>query len=137
MTIDEARKAAYDRFLANWTGTAANLTTLEGEDFREPVKDDWVRFGVAHVGGGQETLGPKLGRKYRRNALAFVQIFTFAATPGGRKRGDLLGKEAIAIFEGESFSGLDFNNGLIQEGPNDGKWLTTRVTVQFDYEELK
>ncbi len=133
-TIDQARTAVYDRFVAQW----ANRTpfTFENEKWEEPKPDvDWVRVSVRNTGGGQETLGPKTQRKYRRRGSIFVQVFTPVAK--GMKAGAGHAQAARAIFEGESFTGIDANNGVIRESGSDGKFYQTLVEVFFDYTEIK
>jgi hypothetical protein len=90
---------------------------------------------MKHTGGGQETLGPKTQRKYRRRASIFVEVFTPVAK--GTKAGAVHAQAARAIFEGESFSGIDCNNGEVREKGTDGKFYRTIVEVFCDYDEMK
>lgn len=134
MTIDEARQAIYDRFKSEW-GTRT-IYTFAGEKFTEPGPDvDWVRLSVRHRGGGQETLGPKTGRKYRRFGGIFVQVFTPVGK--GEKAGSSHAHAARVIFEGESFGGVDTDNGEIKEIGDNGKHYQTNLEVHFAYEEIK
>lgn len=134
-TLDQAREAIYLRFETQWATRTAFTYQNESNKGLDAGTADWVRLSVLEVAGGQETLGPILGRRYRRNGSIIVQIFT---------RGDK-GMSASAghadtfrgIFEGVSFSGVDTSNAVAKEIGPDGKWHQTNVEVTFDYDEIK
>lgn len=44
---------------------------------------------------------------------------------------------ARAIFEGESFGGIDANNGVVREAGSDGKFNQINVEVFCNYDEMK
>jgi len=132
LTLPGAREAVHLKFKTDW-GTRTPYV-FENEDYAEPSVS-WVRVTVRSLGGGQETLGPVLGRKYRRSARVVVQIFT--PVNQGKAESDGHVAAVVAIFEGKSFSGLDFNNSTWRESVSDGKWDVTIVDSFFDYEELK
>lgn len=135
-TLSEAREAVYQRFASNWdTGDAA--ITLENEKFDGDAQTaPWCRVAVRSQTSGQETLGPVGGRIFRRHATVFVQIFTKKAE-GGMSVGSGLAETARNIFEGRSFSGLDFTSVDISESGPDGKWYQHLVEAPFDYDEIK
>lgn len=136
-TLTEAREAVYKKFVDTW-GTRT-VFQLENELFEEPGPDTaWVRVSVNHLDqGGQETLGPKGSRKYRRLASAFVQIFT--PVNAGMQAADGHIEVVKTMFEGESFDGLDFNDTLVREnGPTEDRlWNQVTTESQFAYEEVK
>lgn len=135
MTTDQARDAATKAFIASW-GTTTGLC-LENEDEKkfDAGKDPWVRMTVKHLPGGQETLGQPGNRLYERKGIVYVQIFT--PKNGGMQRGDVLAHQARAIFEGNSISGIDYNDGQVSEGKPDGKWMMHLAQVNFNYYETK
>ena len=137
MTPDEARSAVYKRFKTQW----ADRTVLhrEGEaGFSEPPPGTaWVRLSFRNFGGGQRSLGPVGGRKYRRSASVFVQAFTPAVAGVGA--GATLAHEARAILEGVDVDGVAFDDGIITELPlGEGeKSYQTNVEVRATYDETK
>lgn len=136
-TPNEALEAIQTLFLANYTGVANARIVLQNEDekFSENSTDPWIRLSVLDQTRSQETLGKIGNRKYRPGAQVFVQVFT--KTNIGVKTGDTLAKEALDLFEGLSFSALDFNNGIARRSGADGKWYQHVVEIDFDYEEIK
>lgn len=133
-TINEVREAIYSRFNTQW-GTRTAFT-FDNERFdSEKQTDPWVRLSVRHVGGGQDTLGPPGGRKYRRKGQVFLQIFT--AVDEGLSVADGHAQFAKPIFEGVSFSGVDFMDFRVREVGPDGKWFQTLVEWDFDYDEIR
>lgn len=142
MTPDEARSAVYSRFLDQWDDRT--VVALEGreDDNSEPGPDvRWVRLSVRNLGGGQLTLGPTGGRKYRREASAFVQVFTPSSK--GMGPGATLAHEARAILEGTTITvgteRVEFYDGTIREIPLGAgeKSLQVNVEVRFSYDETK
>lgn len=134
-TLNFARDAVYERFLANFTGVAASRIAFENEDFDEPETGDWVRLSVKHMPRTQDTLGGLGNRKFLSHAVVFVQVYT--GTNTGVKQGDTLATEARDIFEAVSFSGLDFLAGDVREVGPDGRWFIHLAEVPFSYEEIK
>ncbi len=132
-TLNEAREAVYSRFVAQW-GTTTPVV-FDDEDLEEPADLPWVRLAVRSMSRGQETLGRVGNRKFRSAARVFVQVYTRTNT--GVKQGDTLATQAKDIFEATSFSGLDFNDGVVRETGPDGKWYQHVAEIVFDYEEIK
>ena len=134
-TANEAKEAIYQRFVDNFTGVTADRITFDNEEFEEPDTGAWVRLTVRGLGRAQNTLGKLGNRRFRATASLFVQVYTETNT--GVKQSDTLTKEAADIYEGVSFSGLDFNSVEVNEtGPED-KWYQSVVEAQFDYDEIK
>lgn len=134
-TLNEATEAVYQRFVTNFTGTSNVVFRNEEPTFDPETVSTWVRLSVGTLARAQETLGRVGNRKYRPSASVVVQVYTRANT--GVKQGETLAEEAKDVFEGTSFSGLDFNNGIVRNGPIEGKWQQHVAEVEFDYEEIK
>ena len=137
MLLTTAQQFALARFLANWTGTPSSQVVFEGEG-HEAVDDSespWVRVSVNETSGGQQTLGPVGGRKYRRRARVDVQVFT--PVDKGTRPGFLLAEQARTIFEGQYFDDLYFFDCEISNTGKDEKWQQTLATVRFDFWETK
>lgn len=132
-----ATDAIYKRWTTQWGTTTAFVFKGEDHDSLHSGKLPWARVSVMQTGGGQETLGRKTNRKYRRSASIIIQVYTLQNQ--GVKQATQLAKQAADVFEGESFSGVDVNDAVIR-GPNpeeDGKWDQTVVEAFFDYDETK
>lgn len=137
-TLNQAREAVYDRFVDNWADQTDYVFDNEHYDEPEPVAGNfppWVRVSVRNITGGQETLGEKGIRKYRRRAIAFCQVFV--PVDKGMQMADTLAQSFRGIFEGESFNGLDFDNGLVREASPDGHKMMVLVEVYYAYYETK
>lgn len=136
-TSNQASEAILARWQASYTGIPFTRIVLqnEKENFTKGTTAAWARLTILEQTRGQETLGKVGNRKYRTTGQVFVQIFT--AVNSGVQAGDVLAKEALDLFEGVSFSGLDFNNGIARRSGPDGKWYQHIVEADFDYEEIK
>lgn len=133
-TINEARKAMYDKFITDWAGTT--LIDTDNGEFIEPESDPWVRLTVRGQEGGQTSLGKKTNRRYERQGIFFVQVFTPVNT--GTSESDILAQQAMDILEGERLSAdLWLGNSVNREVGAKGKWYATNVETEFTYEEIK
>lgn len=134
-TINEARNAAYERFVSNFTGVTSDRITLENEVFEKPTTGSWLRMVVRELSRLQDTLGKSGNRRFRTTAMTVVQVYTQPDI--GVQLADVLAKEAADLFEGVSFSGLDFRSAVIRETGISGKWNQYIVESEFQYDEIK
>lgn len=134
-TLAQAKEVVYQRFVDNFTGVTLARITFDNEEFEEPATGDWVRLTVRSRGRAQDTLGKVGNRKFRSAASVFVQVYTAVNT--GVKQSDTLAKEAADVFEGVSFSGLDFQSAEVRETGPDGRWYQSVVEAEFEYDETK
>lgn len=133
-TINEAREAVYARWNTQWDSTTPFAFENESSDLAKGVVP-WAHVHVRHLDGGQDTLGAPGNRRYRRAAVVMIQLH--ALVDSGLATLDTLAATARTIFEGVSFSGLDFNDVQTRESGPDGKWYQVMVTAFFDYDETK
>lgn len=132
-TPNEAAEAITARIDALYTTTDF---AFENEDFTEPPPDTaWVRFSIRTQVRGQNTLGKIGSRKYRSVALLMAQVF--GPTNEGRAGNDAIAKAILDIFEGTSFSGVDFINGVARESGVKRRWTMYIVEIDFEYDETK
>lgn len=134
-TLNDAREAIYARFVANFTGVASTRWSFENEEFTEPDDGSWIRLTVRNLKRSQNTLGKTGNRRFRTKAMVFVQVFT--EINSGVQTSDNLLKEAGDLFEGVSFSGLDFREADYHNTDASGNWKTSVVEAYFDYDEIK
>jgi hypothetical protein len=136
-TQNEARKAVYEAFVAEWD----DLTpyTLDNEDFDAPETGPWVRLAVRHTDAGQETLGPDGSRRFFRRASALVQVFV--PINKGTFDMDAYTSAARDVFEGVRLVGttVRFGDVVVREtGPDrERKWYQAVVEAPFQYDETK
>lgn len=132
----EAKDAVYKRFLANYPSTLpATQITFDNDEFDEPDTDPWVRLVVRSTAREQSTLGKASNRRFRSTASVFIQVYTQVNT--GVKLNSQLAKAAADVFEGFSFSGLDFTSAVVRETGPSGKWYQSVVEAEFEYDEIK
>ena len=131
-TINAAREAIYLRWNTQWGATTP--FTFDNEKFSTPDVP-WARLTVRNTASEQRTLGAVGNRRFRRIASVFVQLYDLVDV--GLSNLDTLAQTARGIFEGVSFSGLDFTNVIVRESGADGKWFQVVVEAFFDYEETK
>lgn len=134
-TVDQAREAVHQRWVAQWGTTTGYVFEAETEKTFDKGTAPWARVTVRQVSGGQACLAPKGERLYLRYALVMIQIFT--PLNNGMKLGSTLAQQARELYEGEEFSGLDFTNGQVREVGPDGRWYMHAVDVEFSYDETK
>lgn len=132
-TRAQAREAIYQRLVDNYSATPF---TFQGEAY-DPPATPWARLSVQiNNGGGQDTLGPVGGRKYRREGLIAAQVFTPINT--GLARGDELAQEIAGLYEGARFgSGIIGGDALVRESAPDDEWQMHIAEIFFDYEETR
>lgn len=132
----EARRAIYDRMIANWDTTLA-VFTLAPKSFNPPAASNWVRLAVVHEESEQRSLaGPLLGsRKYVRSGQITLQIFS--PINNGMEPNDEMVRAGRTLFEGVRFDGIRTFDAVANEIGPDGDYFQTNLDVAFDYEEQK
>lgn len=136
-TTNDAREAIQQRFLdwrdVNYPGTTIVLGN-EAHDATNEV--EWFRLTVRNIDADQETLNQSGARRFLRNALIFVQVFTPANT--GMQKGDQIAHDVLTLFEAvDKFDGVYVQTGRVSEGAADGRWQEHLVEVSAFYEETK
>lgn len=134
-TVATARTEVYKRWVAQWGTTTPFVFEGEADEGLYAGSVAWTRFVYRNTSGNQKTLGPVLGRKYERFASVLISHFT--PVDEGLTAAGTLAQASRAIFEGVTFSGLFFNDGVVREIGPDGRWYQTNVEVFSDYQEIK
>lgn len=142
-TPNQARETLLSKFIEVWDALDPAVSyTFDNEDFDPPNGagvSSWCRFLVREAPGGQETLGPVGGRRYRRNASAVLEIY--ALRNNGAKRSDELVKEFRDNFEGVTLGsgGNDvyMTDCQVQEIGIEGAWYRVNAFASFWFEETK
>lgn len=133
-TLNEARQVVYNRFITEWGVTTPFV--LDNEQFdAEQINSAWVRLSIKNKIAGQETLGVIKRRRFKRDALLFVQVFTPVNI--GLSEGDILCEKVRCIFEGINISDVWFSASTIRENGTDGAWFQMLVETEFSYEQIK
>lgn len=134
-TVDEAREAMQEHFVAGWGATTPFV--FENENYSEATAGTkpWVRFSVRNLDGYQYSLGGIGNRLYERVARVYVQVMSPVGK--GMQAGADLAQQARALFEGVRVGELVGYGGVVRETKPDGKWYVTLVEVAFRYYETK
>lgn len=130
--INQAREAIYQRFVTAWGSTSPY--TFDNESF-SPPSDAWVRLSVRNTDSGQETLGAIGNRKFLREGMVWLQVFV--PLDSGLKDADTLSEAFRTIFEGVSFSNINFNRVVIKEGSPENQWYRVVAQAFFNYNVTK
>lgn len=136
MTPKEARNAIYQRYLDEFSGQfdiALDNQPFTPPDVGEGVK--WTRINVQLVTGTQSSLGVSGNRKFVKEGLLFIQVFT----PNGHatNTNDDLAEDSLVLYEGERIGDLWFKNGRITTIGEDGEWYQQNVVLELEFEAIK
>lgn len=134
-TIEEARETVFERWRVTWGSTTPYA--LDNEKFSPPASAprQWARVSVEPRPPDDPTLGGPGFRRFRRRARVVVRLYD--STDAGMKKLDQLTAQAIAVFEGRSFSGLRFVAANFRMSPPEGEWQPVLIEFPFDYHETK
>lgn len=142
-SMSQADEEMAELFRQAWEVSAGYVCEWPNHKERDHTADEtWARWNIDYVGGGQETMAPKTKRKFSKNGLIYINVFT----PLGK--GLELARDAseiaVAAYEGEKTPGdVWFRNVRIESeghGHGSGKnksWWTTLVVAEFTYEYLR
>jgi hypothetical protein len=136
MTPKEVRNAIVTRYLTEFSGQFE--IALDNQDFTPPETGEdvkWARVSVQFNTGNQESLGIVNNRKFVKQGLVFIQVFT----PSGHATNDNddLAESSLNLFEGVRLGDLWFNNGRITTIGSDGEWYQQNVVLEFTFEAIK
>lgn len=134
-TLRQARQAVYDKWLVDWPLVAPDVPTYLDNEAAAPCQTPWTRLVVRELVASQDTLGVAPTRKFKRHAMVLVQLFVQRDIGVGTIAD--LAHLARTIFEGKSFSGLDFHAVDAREVPTEDRWYQMTVEAQFNYYETK
>lgn len=105
----------------------------------EPLPNDGVtsqlRVYIRHGEGEQATLGSVGNRRFDRQGVVIVQVYT--PTGDGFTLDDTLATLARNCFEGVTSGGVWFRRVKAQEVGKTGKYFQTNVTASFEYSERR
>ncbi|WP_299085064.1 phage tail terminator-like protein [uncultured Paraglaciecola sp.] len=133
-TLDQAQQAINDRFIAAWGSTTPFSFTNEMPASND-ISTSWVRLVSRLAVSGQRSLGQSGNRKYDRNGIIFVQVFS--PINQGSSSGTALAKQIEDLYEGERFNGVVGQDSIIRDIGPDGEWYQLQVEINFTYEEIK
>lgn len=134
-TLNEARGAIYEAFVAGWGATS--VFTFDNEAFDPPANAPWARLTVRHAARAQETLGSEGNRKFESIGSAIVQCF--GPLDKGVEGVDTLAEVAMGIFEGKTLlpKNIHFTSAApLEIGPTDDAYQIN-VEAFFFYTETK
>lgn len=135
-TINDARKAVYQRWIAQWVTPGGNPPTYYDNVVARPPTTAHVELVVRHLGSMQYTLGAVGQRRFERTAVCLVTIRV--PTNQGTLQADVLAQKAMDVFEGvELAGGLVFYQVQMGEVGPLGDMYEVVVRATFHYYETK
>ena len=120
-----------------WKPLDVEWPGVDSGDSRDP-DEPWARITVSHIDSAQTTLGGLNNRRFTRQGIVAVQMFSPLVDGGG-----LTFAEQSAIISRDAFegvgtaSGIWFRNTRIKEIGPDATWYQINVIAEFQYDELK
>lgn len=115
---------------------STDYIALDNQGFTPPADDTpWTRLAIRFNDGRQNTLGKKTNRKFKKQGILFIQVFTISE--GATDVNDALAQSSLEVFEGEKLNGIHFNNGRIRTVGIDEKWWQQNAVLDFTYYEIK
>ncbi len=143
MTMAQADKEMAELFRQAWEVTAGNKCDWPNMKSDEHAEDEtWARWALDYVYGAQSTLGGTGSRKFNKQGLIYVTVYS----PLGRGLANARDASEIAIkaYEGKRTpNDVWFRRVRIEtEGHGQGtgrnkSWWTTLVVAEFTYEHLR
>lgn len=130
MTHEAIHDAIETRFDANWAQT--DVDVRYEEDPRKRPSGKFIRVTVRSLRSREVGYS---GNKvlYRRPGFIIMQCFTQVGT--GTRVARKMADDAIAIFEGQQFSGVSCNESELRELGQDGKgFWQVNALVHFDFD---
>lgn len=147
--INQVRTAAHQRFIDEWLDPLditkpRTLFALGDETFDPPGGIDaygepWARLSMKHMDAAQRTLAPVGHRKFKREAIVFLQLFV--PPNSGEAVQDVLLKAGQRLYEGRK---LSLDDVVIKEVVvrelgeiEDGRWNASTIQATIEYDEVK
>lgn len=147
MKMSEAAELVFQRFK---TWADAEMPQMpycfDNEMLAEPdisvINPCWARVGMRTSASRQETIGAVGNRKFRRQAVIYVQLF--GRTGIGRGRIDDVAHDVITLYEGTRIGPVGdpeqqviARTALQVDLGADGRWYNVTVEIPVDYYETK
>lgn len=142
-SMAQADKEMAELFRVPWEVTAGYVCDWPNHKSPEHEETDiWARWALDYAAGRQTTLAAAGSRKFSKQGIVFVTVYT----PLGLGLGNARDAAEIAIkaYEGQRTPGdVWFRNVRIEsEGHGRGtgrnkSWWTTLVAAEFTYEHLR
>lgn len=137
---NDAAKAVYNEFIDKWGDKTPAAFDNEAITYKNVVLEStpdtpWIRLVIRLTTGGQETLGAKTKRKFKRNGIIMAQVFVPEGT--GTFEANELSKQLADIFEGNSINGVVCKDAIPRPVGVRGKWYQTNVDIDIEYYETK
>ena len=143
INLSQADEEMAELFRQAWEVTAGYRCDWPNQKVLEHAGDEtWARWALDYVMGSQTTMAPKGQRKFQKEGLVFVNVFT--PLGAGLKSARDAAQIAVFAYEGQRTpSDVWFRDVRIEsEGHGEGgggskSWWTTQVVARFTYEHLR
>lgn len=141
--LSDADREMAELFRQAWEVTAGYDCDWPNTKVKDHAwNETWARWMLDYYGGGQSTFGKTGQRKFTKEGLIFIDVFT--PLGGGLAQARDAAQIAIFAYEGKrTQSDVWFRDVRIDSeghGRGSGKdksWWTTTVVARFTYEHLR
>jgi hypothetical protein len=141
--MSQADKEMAELFRQAWEVTAGKKCDWPNMKSDKHAEDEtWARWALDYVAGRQVTMGKTGGRKFSKQGLVYITVYT--PLGGGLANARDASQIALFAYEGQKTPGdVWFRNVRIESeghGQGTGKnksWWTTLVVAEFTYEHLR
>ena len=98
--------------------------------------DPYIVVYADHTAESQRTMGDVGSRRFTVSGMAMIQIFTPYGT--GHVLADSISGVVKGAFRGvnTNLDGVWFRRARVVDVGQDGSWLQTNVTAEFEYDEI-
>jgi hypothetical protein len=133
MTPTEVRNEIMKRYLNEFTGQFS--IAFDNKKFDKPDGEKWVRLNIMFNSGSQDSLGKATNRKFIKQGLVFVQVFT--PSNKGTNENDDLCNSSLNLLDGVRINDLWMYNGRINTIGSDGEFYQQNAVVEFEFENIR
>lgn len=143
VNMSDADKEMAELFRQAWEVTSGFKCDWPNTKTPDHEEDEtWARWALDYVDGRQITMGKVGSRKFTRQGLVYITVYT--PLGGGLASARDASQVALFAYEGKRTPGdVWFRNVRIEsEGHGQGtgrnkSWWTTQVVAEFTYEQLR
>lgn len=142
-SMTQADKEMAELFRVAWVvGKGWDCEWPNQKEQDHSASDTWARWNLDYVGGNQTTLAGAGKRKFAKQGLIYINVYTPLGKGLASARGP--SEVAIAAYEGKRTpNDVWFRNVRIESeghghgGGREKSWWTTLVVAEFTYEHLR
>jgi Golgi nucleoside diphosphatase len=133
-TINGAKVAIANYFVANWTNTSVKYVFDNTDSNLKDGNSSWIWINMQLATGEQASLG-STSRRFRRYGFLTFSVFTLTGT--ATEINDNICQAILNLFDGKHVSNIWFRDGGAKFVGTDAKWFQQNVQYNFIFDEIK